>query len=31
MKAVVIEIKNLPIEEYFNKIKPHLEDTIIDL
>ena len=31
MKVMVIEIKKLSTEEYLNKIKPYLEDIIIDL
>ena len=31
MKVMVIEIKKLSLEEYLNKVKPYLEDIIIDL
>ena len=31
MKVMVIEIKNLSLNEYLNKIEPYLRDIIIDL
>ena len=31
MKVIVIEIKNLSLNEYLNKIEPYLRDIIIDL
>ena len=31
MKVIVIEIKNLSLNKYLNKIEPYLRDIIIDL
>ena len=31
MKVMVIDVKKLSLEEYFNKIKPYMRDILTDL